>query len=247
MLLKPFRIYLHNMLNFKNTNITFLIILIILILLRVLYPFSVIYFVIPILIYSFLLFLGSKNICSQFYMKVKCKSDDKSQIHLTFDDGPDPDTSPKILKILKKHNRKATFYCIGEKIKKHPYVVRQIHDAGHAIGNHSYSHSNFFDFYRTKKVVDELKKTNHLIYSLTGEECKIFRPPFGVTNPNIAKAVKKLNMKTVGWNIRSLDTVKNKKTVLKRLMKAKPGDIILLHDTKKQTVEILEEFLRLKI
>ena len=234
------------MFNFKNTNITFLIILLILILLKVLYPFSIIYFVIPVLIYSFILFLGALNVCSQFYMKVKCTLDRKSQINLTFDDGPDPIITPQILNILKKYNIKATFFCVGEKIKKHPYVVSQIDDAGHTTGNHSYSHSNFFDFFRTNKVIDELKKTNQLIVSLTGKECKIFRPPFGVTNPNIAKAVRKLNMEAVGWSIRSLDTVKNKKTVLKRINKAKPGDIILFHDTKSQTLEILEEFLRLK-
>lgn len=234
------------MFNFKNTNITFLIILVIVILLRVLYPVSIIYFVIPVLIYSCILFLGALNVCSQFYMKVKCILDSKSQIHLTFDDGPDPIVTPQILNILKKYNIKATFFCVGEKIKKHPYVVSQIDDAGHTIGNHSYSHSNFFDFFRTNKVIDELKKTNQLISGLTGKECKIFRPPFGVINPNIAKAVRKLNIETVGWSIRSLDTVKNKKTVLKRINKAKPGDIILFHDTKSQTIEILEEFLRLK-
>ena len=234
------------MFTFKNTNIAFLIIFLILILIRIVYPYSTALFTIPLLIYSFILFLGAKNVCSQFYMKVKCTSDDKSQIHLTFDDGPDPNTSPKILEVLKKHNKKATFFCIGEKIEKHPNIIKQIVEDGHEIGNHSYSHSNFFDFYGTSRVIKKLEKTNQLIKNITGKECNIFRPPYGVTNPNIAKAVKKLKMESVGWSIWSLDTVKDKKAVLKRLEKAKPGDIILFHDTKVRTVEILEEFLRLK-
>ncbi|MCD4793433.1 MAG: polysaccharide deacetylase family protein [Bacteroidales bacterium] len=179
-------------------------------------------------------------------MNIKCISEDKSKIHLTFDDGPDPNTTPKILKVLKKYNKKATFFCIGEKIEKHPEILKQIAEQGHEIGNHSYSHSYYFDFFRTSKVIKELDKTNKLIKKISGKDCIIFRPPFGVTNPNIAKAVKKLNLETIGWSIRSLDTVKDKKTVLKRLEKAKPGNIVLFHDTKTNTVEILEEFLRLK-
>ena len=232
--------------NFKNITALFLIIFLILILIRIVYPYSIALFTIPLLIYSFILFLGAKNVCSQFYMKVKCASDEKSQIHLTFDDGPDSSVTPEILKVLERHNKKATFFCIGEKIESYPEIIKKIIKNGHKIGNHSYSHSNFFDFFRTSKVIKELDKTNKLIKEISGKECTIFRPPYGVTNPNIAKAVKKLNMETVGWSIRSLDTVKDKKTVLKRLKKAKPGDIILFHDTKVHTVEILEEFLRLK-
>ena len=88
--------------NFKNISILFIFIFSIIILLRFLYPFSLIYFIIPLLIYSFILFLGAKNVCSQFYMKVICKSENKSKIHLTFDDGPDPIITPQILNILKK-------------------------------------------------------------------------------------------------------------------------------------------------
>ena len=233
--------------NFKNTTFAFLTIFLIIIVLRILHPFSIIYLGIPFLIYSFILFLGAKNVCSQFYLKTECYSKDKSKTHITFDDGPDPKITPQILEILKKHNKKATFFCIGEKIEKHPEVIQQIAEQGHEIGNHSYSHSYYFDFFRTSKVIKELDKTNKLIKEISGKDCIIFRPPFGVTNPNIAKAVKKLNLETIGWSIRSLDTVKDKKTILKRLEKAKPGDIILFHDTKEQTVEILDDFLRLNI
>ncbi len=232
--------------GFKKTNISLIIILLILILLRTNYLFSAIFFLIPFIIYIILLFFGSKNICLQFYMKVKCTSKDKSKIHLTFDDGPHPKITPEILKILKKNNQKATFFCIGKNLEQFPETAKQIISEGHTIGNHSYSHSWYFDFFRTSKVTKELLKTNTLIKKITGENCKIFRPPYGITNPNIARAVKKLNIKVWGWNIRSLDTVKDKNQVLKRLQKAKPGDIVLFHDTKLKTPEILDNFLRLK-
>ncbi len=233
------------MLNFKKANIIFIIIFLSMILIEVYLPFSQLLYLLPLFLWFLILFFGSKNICSQFYTKVKCSSEDKSKLHLTFDDGPHPETTPEILKILKKYNQKAVFFCIGKNIEQYPEIVKQIVNEGHAIGNHSYSHSYYFDFFATTKVIAELEKTNQLIKELTGKDCKIFRPPYGVTNPNIAKAVKNLNMQVIGWSIRSLDTVKDKKQVLKRLQKAKAGDIILFHDIKAQTPEILDEFLRL--
>ncbi len=208
-------------------------------------PFSQFWYLIPLFIWLAILFTGSKNICSQFYTEVKCTSENKSKVQLTFDDGPHPEITPEILKILKKHNQKAIFFCIGKNIEKYPEIAKQIIAEGHTIGNHSFSHSYFFDFFGTKKVIEELEKTNRLIKNISDKDCRIFRPPYGVTNPNIAKAVKILNLQVVGWSVRSSDTVKNKKQVLKRLEKVKPGDIVLFHDTKANTPEILNDFLRL--
>jgi peptidoglycan-N-acetylglucosamine deacetylase len=232
------------MLNFKITTGSFFMIIFIMIILQVIFLFPFFYFLIPIIIYFSLLFVGSKNICTQFYLESTCVSEDKSKVHLTFDDGPHLEITLQILEILKKYNQKATFFCIGKQIERHPEIIQNIIDDGHEIGNHSYSHSIYFDFTRTSKVIEEIESTNRLIKQYTGKPNQLFRPPFGVTNPNIAKAVKKTGIKTIGWSIRSLDTVKSKMQVLKRLQKAKPGDIILLHDTKHQTPEILEEFLR---
>jgi len=234
------------MLNFKNTNIIFSIVFLILILLRINYTLPFLFFIILIIVYLTILFLGAKNVCSQFFLKSKCSSNDKSKIHLTFDDGPDVNTTPKILEVLKKHNHKATFFCIGHKIDKHPEIVKQIIEEGHKVGNHSFSHSNFFDFFGSKKIISEIIRTNKLIKEITGKDCNIFRPPFGITNPHIALSIKKLKMEVIAWNIRSLDTVKSKEKVLQRIKNAKNGDIILFHDTKKQTIEILDEFLRFK-
>ncbi len=230
--------------DFKSSNIIFFAIITLLFLAKFTFGFSALWLSIPFIIYSFIVFLGVKNICSQFFLKVQCVSDDKSKIHLTFDDGPHPIITPQILEVLKNHNQKAVFFCVGKNIEQFPEIIKQIIEQGHDIGNHSYSHSIGFDFMSSQKVNDELEKTNNLIEQFTGKSNRLFRPPYGVTNPNIAKAVKQLGMKTIGWSIRSLDTVKSPSVVQKRLMNVKPGDIILFHDTIHHTPEILEEFLR---
>jgi peptidoglycan/xylan/chitin deacetylase (PgdA/CDA1 family) len=91
----------------------------------------------------------------------------------------------------------------------------------------------------------ELLRTNAAIKKITGLETKFYRPAFGVTNPNINKAVKKLGLQTIGWSIRSLDTTKrSKKAILNRISgKLNQGDIILLHDSSEKTVEVLEQLL----
>ncbi len=197
-------------------------------------------------IYTFFLFLGSYNICSNFYLNVFCKSNTvNNKIALTFDDGPHQEYSIEILNILKNFNIKATFFIIGEKAEKNTDLIKAIIDHGHALGNHTFKHSPVFDFYRTSKVISELEKTNKILEKISGDKIRYFRPPYGVTNPNIAKAVKRKALKAIGWSIRSLDTVKKKEIIQKRIQKVKSGDIVLFHDTKKVTVEILEDFLRL--
>ncbi len=169
----------------------------------------------------------------------------KNQIALTFDDGPHPEFTPKVLDLLKKHEFKATFFCIGQHIEKHPELFKRILSEGHTVGNHTYSHSKLFGFFGTQKVVAELKRTIDLVKDLTGQSMSLYRPAFGVTNPMIEKAVKQLNLTSIGWNVRSLDTtarVENK--VLNRITsKISKGDMVLLHDTSQKTVNVLERLL----
>ncbi|WP_239985684.1 MULTISPECIES: polysaccharide deacetylase family protein [Arenibacter] len=166
-------------------------------------------------------------------------------VAITFDDGPHPDFTPKILELLQKYNAKASFFCVGQLVGQYGSVAKDIIERGHTIGNHTYTHSNGFGFLSTNKVLLELQKTNETIHELTGLNTKLYRPAFGVTNPNINRAVKKMNLETIGWSIRSLDTTKrSKKAILERVTsKLKKGDIILLHDTSEKTVEVLEQLL----
>lgn len=166
-------------------------------------------------------------------------------VAITFDDGPHPQFTPQILKLLHHYNAKATFFCIGGKVVQHPDIVKEIIAEGHTIGNHTYSHSKAFGFFSTKKVAGELQRTRETIRQLTGLETKLYRPAFGVTNPNINRAVEQLGLQSIGWSIRSLDTTnRSKKTLLHRIThRLGPGDIILLHDTGAKTVEVLEQLL----
>ena len=166
-------------------------------------------------------------------------------VAITFDDGPHPYFTPQVLDLLQKYNAKASFFCVGRQVNLYGSIAKKIVDMGHTIGNHTYTHSNKFGFFGTRKVLLELQKTNITIKEVTGLNTKLYRPAFGVTNPNISKAIKQMELQTVGWNIRSLDTTKrSKKEILERITnKIKKGDIILLHDSSEKTVEVLEQLL----
>ena len=168
-------------------------------------------------------------------------------ILLTFDDGPDPEITPQILDTLRELNAKAIFFCIGKKVKKYPELVLRIANEGHIVANHTYNHSDFLGFYSTKRIKGEIEDTERSIMDVTKRSYKLFRPPFGVTNPNIARAIEALDYKVIGWNVRSFDTVsKNRLGVLNRIMKnLKSGDIILFHDTVSITPSILKDFMLL--
>jgi peptidoglycan/xylan/chitin deacetylase (PgdA/CDA1 family) len=116
---------------------------------------------------------------------------------------------------------------------------------GHIIGNHSYNHGVSFDWLTSAKMEQELKQTNDVIKKAIDKEPKLFRPPYGVTNPNLAKAVKRTGMYSIGWSVRSFDTnAKSKEILLGRLLNSiKGGDIILLHDTMPITKDILTELI----
>jgi len=169
----------------------------------------------------------------------------KPYVAITFDDGPHLEFTPKALDLLQKHNAKATFFCIGEQVEKHPEILKRIMAEGHSIGNHTYSHSRSFGFFNTEKVVSELKQTSQLIQDLTEKEMLLYRPAFGVTNPMIEKALKQLKVHSIGWNVRSLDTtLRSEKMILNRITrKVSKGDTILLHDTSQKSINVLEQLL----
>lgn len=190
--------------------------------------------------------VGSSFIQLNYHIKAYCHNPDAKDkiIALTFDDGPSENTL-EVLDILKKHSTKATFFCIGKNIEKHPEILRRIDSEGHIVANHSFSHSDFFDFYRKNRVAQELKETDNLILEITGKKPQFFRPPYGVTNPSIRRALAITKHKTIGWNIRSMDGIsKNTSAIFNRIVKQlSPGSVVLLHDTRPQTNAVLEQLL----
>jgi len=234
------------MLTFKIITSIFIVVLIIQVLLSFYYGIGLLLIVIPFVIYISFLVYGSAKIKSDFYLNSYSSKQTKQNIlALTFDDGPDANNTTTILDILAKYKIQACFFVIGEKVKINPEILKRIDAENHLIGNHSYSHSNYFSLYSSKKMLSELKETEEEVFKITGKKLKLFRPPFGVTNPTIKKAVSQLGYKVIGWNIRSFDTVrKNRTKLMKRLQKQiKPGSIILFHDTCLDIGDYLTEFL----
>ena len=213
---------------------------------RFIFPFSFWYFLLPVLIYQHILIFGAIKIRANFFVDSISKGNTtQKEIALTFDDGPADHYTSQILDILKQNKIEATFFCIGNRIENNKELLKRIDAENHIIGNHSYSHHFFFDLYSTQKMKAELIKTNELVQQLIGKKMTYFRPPYGVTNPNLAKAINQLNFHSIGWNIRSMDTVvKVEQKLLSNIIpKLKPGSIVLLHDTSQITVESLQHII----
>lgn len=153
---------------------------------------------------------------------------------LTFDDGPDPDYTPKLLDGLKKRNVKATFFLLGKQIEKYPEIVKRMHEEGHMIGTHSYEHVDLSKL-SDKKAMEQVNKTNGLIYDITGEYPRYIRPPFGCWKCNLDCDT---NMLEVLWDIDPLDwNTANSDVIAKRVInKIQEYDIILMHDASESSV-----------
>lgn len=235
------------MITHKNISLFFTFLLLALFLLNLYLAIHFWWFVFIILIWIGINIFGSARISSNYHVKAFCNNplETNKKIALTFDDGPSEFTL-EVLELLKKYNAKATFFCIGKNIETHPEILQKVIDEGHLVGNHSYSHSKFFDFYNAKKIKDELQKTDKLLEKFTSKKIHFFRPPYGVTTPSIRRALKITGHKTIGWNIRSLDGgTKNQKLIFNRIIKqVSPGGIVLLHDTGSHSVLVLEQFLQ---
>lgn len=164
---------------------------------------------------------------------------------LTFDDGPDPDLTPKILDILAKHEIKAFFFVIGQKAEAHPAICQRILQEGHGLGNHSYSHHPFMSLFSKKRLHAELTKSQEVFRTLFGKKAMWFRPPIGYTNPNYASVLRKMGLRTMGWTLRSYDSVLSTPEKLHRrlITRIRPGQIVLLHDNLAVSTKVLDGFI----
>lgn len=187
---------------------------------------------------------ASACISSGVYLKALCKGDPwRNSIALTFDDGPDEDMTPKVLDVLKKYGVQAVFFVVGSKAEKHPEIMKRIRSEGHLIGSHTFSHSPFFPMRGRKYVSAELDMVDEAVFRHTGSRIRLFRPPFGVTNPVIGREVRRRGYITLGWSIRSLDTLtgKSREEVADRVAaRLHHGAVILLHDRLPDADMLLE-------
>lgn len=152
------------------------------------------------------------------------------RVALTFDDVPDPRFTPQILDILKKYNVKATFFVNGQRVLNHPELAKRIHDEGHVIGNHSFTHPDFNNL-TMPEFKKEIKKTEQAIFPITGYIPKMIRPPYGeITEEQLIWAAEH-HYQIVNWNVDSLDWKGlGKDEVLSNILSGiKPGAIVLQH------------------
>ncbi len=191
---------------------------------------------------------GAANIKSGFFLDARCANPQaKNKIAITFDDGPHPENTVEIINILKEHNARATFFVKGKNAGKYPDVVLKTYQNGHLIGNHSYEHKFLFPLQCFSGMLSEVSHAQNALSAITGNKIRYFRPPFGVTNPTIARVVKRLNLIVVGWSIRTFDTTRrNREAVLRKVeQNLKAGDIILLHDHTPHVLWLLKSILQL--
>lgn len=160
---------------------------------------------------------------------------EKPKIAITFDDGPNPASTPKLLKGLRERHVKATFFVIGELAKEHCEIVKQEEEEGHVIGNHTYHH---VDITRVsdEKARAEIEETRKVVMDITGKDTEYVRPPFGVWQKKLEQ---ELDVFPVLWTVDPLDwTTGNTDEIVNRVVtKVKENDIILLHDCYESSVD----------
>jgi peptidoglycan-N-acetylglucosamine deacetylase len=234
------------MLNFRNTTIASILLLLVLAGVDSIIGIPFYSYIILLCLYTLCLIWGSYYVGSGFYFKIVCSAKtEEKEIAISFDDGPLPEFTPQVLQILKENGVSAAFFCIGKRVEEHPALFKRIIEEGHLIGNHSYSHHPWFDLFSAGKMYADLQKMDSAVNRISGLKPRLFRPPYGVTNPNLKKAVIKGNYVSVGWNIRSLDTIiKDDRKLLKKVTGLlKPGAVVLFHDTAKVTPVMLSAFI----
>lgn len=188
-------------------------------------------------------------------MRAFCREKtDRKVVYLTFDDGPHPPETKRVLDVLRERGARATFFLIGSKVSGNEAVLRRMLEEGHALGLHTYSHAGTFPLLSFDKMLADVNEGKSAVESVAGKKISLFRPPFGVTNPTIAKVARTLGLHTVGWDVRSFDTMFCKSSehsckqsghdwyvpVVERIMKqVRPGSVILLHDRLDGASELL--------
>lgn len=162
----------------------------------------------------------------------------ENKIYLTFDDGPHPEITPWILEQLKKYDAKATFFCLGENIKKYPEIIQQILKEGHQIGNHGYAHLNGWETDNDNYLQDYLK-CQDLLKQVTNSDNKIFRPAYGKVKKyqilRIKSQISNHKSEIINWSLMAGDFDQNQTSAqcFSNLKKVKSGDIVVMHDNEK--------------
>ena len=192
---------------------------------------------------SFALVLFCTFFCTALQADIQRK---KPVVYLTFDDGPSSDpVTDQILRVLKRHNAKATFFVTGLRAQANPEKIRQIIDAGHALGNHTLSHgrlTNLFDH----QVASELGATNSHVLDAGAPPMSCFRPPFGSYNKSVVEIASRMGLHRVGWSIDTRDWDRNvtSEEIEIQLEDVQNDSVVLMHDGPRARWRSLDVFTR---
>jgi peptidoglycan/xylan/chitin deacetylase (PgdA/CDA1 family) len=216
--------------------------------LALLYPFTLSRFLLAVLIYGvgtlltlYLLF-HPRN---QWLVDNRWRVDGANSIALTFDDGPDPVDTPKLLDLLRDKGVKATFFVVGMHADRHPEIVRRAWAEGHLIANHTWSHNNLFCFLTPSRLRAEIERGAESVRCICGFRPHFFRSPVGMRHALLRPYLTGAGLEYVSWSIRTFDTLTQSSSVLARriLKRAASGDIILLHDHLPRGADVMLEAL----
>jgi peptidoglycan/xylan/chitin deacetylase (PgdA/CDA1 family) len=153
-------------------------------------------------------------------------------VAITIDDGPDPDITPRVLDLLEQHDARATFFCVGERVLRHPELAREIVRRGHTIENHTQRHPHHFSVMGPRGLAREIGRAQESIAAVIGVAPRFFRAPAGLRNPLLEPVLTRFGLQLASWTRRGFDTVSHdaEKVLGKLTRKLGPGDILLLHD-----------------
>ncbi len=188
--------------------------------------------VIPLSFYLLLCFIAPFFPKFGFYLPVISRGETSvATIALTFDDGPEPSSTPLLLELLARHNLQATFFVVGEKVARYPELIADIIGQGHTIGNHSWSHDYFLMLRSQKRLQEDLHNSQEILKKM-GIQPLVFRPPVGIIGPRLRAALAREGLITVTYSCRALDRGNRNVANLseKIFRKLHPGAIIMLHD-----------------
>ncbi|MCD4730127.1 MAG: polysaccharide deacetylase family protein, partial [Bacteroidales bacterium] len=202
------------------------------------------FFIIATVCYIFIPAYGALNICSNFYVDAVSSLPDKTAVMITFNLTKTGINLMAFLKLLDETGVKAMFFVTGQFCEENPEWIKNIHQRGHVIGNHFYDNSQRFGFYSSSRLVVNLKETGKLISGITMENVKYFRPPFGITNPFVKKAVKKLDYTVIGWKLNlNLEKSEKNRSLNRIIRKIKGGEIIVIDLSDSGNIDRIRVFI----
>lgn len=170
---------------------------------------------------------------SLFYPTVTHGSRKGHRVALTFDDGPDPQVTPAVLDALAQYGARATFFAIGRSLEAHPQLAQRLLAEHHELGNHSWQHSRWQNFFGARHQMLEIERGEQAVATLTGSRQRpLYRPPIGLKSPPLGQAAQRLRLTLVAWSLHSRDSQGSdpQRIAQRVLRKIRPGDIVLMHD-----------------